>query len=134
MNNRLRLSCMWCVLAGGILLMSVLPGRNWFYQILAPYYANDWARFFVYAAAASIPCVAWHKKRRVLYCLAIISFGVVFEFLRATAGLGGQPDVVFSDLFGIAAGILFGLNLRLMSVSLGADTRIAQSQHKPTTL
>lgn len=133
MINNLRLRCVWGVLIGGILLMSILPGKSWLYQISAPYYASDWARFLAFAAVASIPCVAWHRKKRVLYCFSIIALSVVFVFLRAiTAGAAGHPEYIISDLLGLAAGVLLGLNLRMMSGSTGAGAGMTHAQRRST--
>ena len=130
MNNHLRLRSAWDVLAGGVLIMSALLGGSWLGQVIVPYCPNRWVHFLVYAAVTSIPCAAWRTKRGVLCSLSVIGFSVVCGFFLAIAcrqenGL----ENVFSDLFGIAAGVLLGLNLRLMGGS--ANNRRHDTQAAP---
>lgn len=118
MANKLRSCYAWSVLVGGIMFMSLLPCRSWLYQVLSAYYASDWTRFLVYAAAASIPCAAWRTKRRMLYALLVVILSIVTEVLRAMAsGPSVHPELIPADLLGMAAGVLLGLNLREMSAS-----------------
>lgn len=130
MNNHLRLRSAWDVLAGGVLIMSALLGGSWLSQVTVPYCPNRWVHFLVYAAVTSIPCAAWRTKRGVLCSLSVIGFSVVCGFFLAVAcrqenGL----ENVFSDLFGIAAGVLLGLNLRFMGGS--ANNRRHETQAAP---
>ena len=81
MNNHLRLRSAWDVLAGGVLIMSALPGGSWLGQVTVPYCPNRWVHFLVYAAVASIPCAAWRTKRGVLCCLSVVGFSVVCGLL-----------------------------------------------------
>jgi hypothetical protein len=130
MNNRLRLRSPWDVLAGGVLIMSVLLGGSWLGQVTAPYCPNRWIHFLVYAAVTSIPCAAWRTKRGVLCSLSVIGFSVVCGFFLAIAGRPENGlENVFSDLFGIAAGVLLGLNLRLMGGS--ANNRRLETKAAP---
>lgn len=133
MTTKLRFRYAWILLAGGNLFMSLLPGRSWLYQVLSAYYASDWTRFLVYAAAASIPCAAWRTKRRMLYSLLVVILSIVSEVLRALVlGPSVHPELIPADLFGIAAGVLLGLNLRHMSASAGSDAALTESQRRST--
>lgn len=118
MNNRLRLCSPWDVLVGGVLIMSLLLGGSWLGQAIAPYCPSRWVDFLVYAAVTSIICSARRTKMGVLCSLSAIGCSAVCGFFLAIAcrqqnGL----ENVFSDLFGIAAGVLLGWNLRLMGSS-----------------
>jgi len=43
-----------------------------------------------------------------------------------------HPELIPSDLFGIAAGVLLGLNLRLMNSSAGAEAGLPEGQRRST--
>jgi len=133
MTTKLRFRLAWGALAFGILFMSLLPGRSGLYHILSAYYASDWTRFLVFAAAASVPCAAWRTRKRVLYALLVVVLSVVLEALRAIhTGPVVHPELIPSDLFGIAAGVLLGLNLRLMNSSAGAEAGLPEGQRRST--
>jgi membrane associated rhomboid family serine protease len=86
-----------------------------------------WARFLVYAFAASIPFVVWQRKQHVIYSFVIVVLVAVFEILCALAvGRDGHQVDVFAELFGVAAGILLGLNLRRMRASARRSAQISQ--------
>ena len=121
-NKQLRY--LWCVLTGGILLMSILPGSSSIYQAVAAYDANRWIHFLIYATVAAIPVVAWRHRTSVLFSLVIVALGIALELLHAhIPGLIGRPQNAFADMFGAGAGILLGLNIRMMrnSAKLGAN-------------
>jgi hypothetical protein len=135
MNNQLRLRCAWGVLAGGILLISTLPGIGRLGQAIAPYCTNQWTHFLVYAALATIPCAACRVRRGILCCFLVVGLSVVCGVLHGiTAGPAGISENILSDFFGIAAGVLLGMNLRVMSASAGAGAGMPQDRRQSTTL
>ena len=115
-NNRLLY--LWCILTGGIVFVSILPGSSWIYSFIAAYDSNRWVHFFAYASVAAIPIAAWKRRIGMVYSLlplllsvAIASSHVYFPGPRV------RIENVPADIFGIAAGILLGLNIRMMRSS-----------------
>jgi hypothetical protein len=115
MLSNTQLRYLWCVLASGVLLMPILPSGSWIYQIVITYDSNRWVHFLVYTAVAAIPVAAWRRRASVLFSLSIAVLGTALEFLQMfIPSLIGRPQNALADLFGIGAGILFGLNIRAM--------------------
>jgi uncharacterized membrane protein YccC len=133
-TNHLRLRFAWAVLAAGVLLLSVPPIGSWLSQVVAPYLTSRWLHFLAYAALTAIPCFAWRTKKGVLFSLSVVGLCVAFE-LSLTIANGPAVDLerVFSDCFGIAAGILLGVNLRLSRSSAGKVADMTQADRRPTT-
>ncbi len=124
----LRLRFAWCVLTGVVISISILPGNSSIYQVAATPGLNRWVHFLAYAGVAAIPLLAWRLRSTILISLAIVMLGPVFDSLQAIVpGLIARPEILFADLFGVAAGILLGLNVRVMfdsaksSDKFGAD-------------
>jgi len=89
-NTRLRY--IWCVLAGGILLYSLLPGSSRIYHLIATFGSNRWVHFLAYSAAAAIPVSVCRRRMRVLFSLAIGLLATVLELLQEfIPGFAGQP-------------------------------------------
>lgn len=111
----MRLRYLWCVLIGGIFFMSILPGNSSIYQVVATHGLNRWVHFLAYGAVASIPVAAWRRRGTILFSLFIVMLGTVLESLQAfVPGLTARTRILLADLFGVAAGILLGLNVRVM--------------------
>lgn len=108
----------WCLLVGAILSVSILPPGSWIYRSIAGYDSNRWLHFLAYASAATIPVAAWRRRRSIWFALFPVAVSIVFEALQA--GIPGpivRTQNVPADLFGAAAGILLGLNIRVMRTS-----------------
>ena len=132
-NTRLRY--LWCVLTGAILLMPILPGNSLIYQAVIAFNANRWVHFVVYTTVAVIPVVAWRRRTSVLFSLAIVVVGIPIELLQAhMPGLIGRPQNVFADMFGFGAGILLGLNIRMMRTSAKVGTNANPASFRTTIL
>ena len=115
MLTRNRLLYFWCVLTVGVVLVSALPGSGWINGFLAPYDSNRWAHFLAYASVATIPVAALKRRSIILLSLIPAMTGVSFELWQAyIPGTMVRPQNAPADLFGIAAGILLGLNIRMM--------------------
>jgi hypothetical protein len=128
-NNRL--FYLWCVLTVGIVLISILPGSSGIYHFLAAYDSNRWAHFLEYAALAAIPVAAWKRKASMLFSLILAIVCIALE-LRQTYIPGSMihGKNVPADLFGIAAGVLLALNIRVMRNSAKSfDNLHADSSH-----
>ncbi len=110
-----RLAYLWCFLIGGIFLISILRGSNWNYHSIAVYDSSRWAHFLAYVLVAAIPVVAWKYRRDVAFCLVPVVMNIAFESLLAhLPGSVVRAQNISADLFGTAAGILLGLNIRVM--------------------
>ena len=115
MLTNTRLGYLWCGLTGGILLMSSLPGSSLIYKVVAAHDLIRWVHFIAYALVASIPVAAWRLWTSVLASFAIAVLGIAFELLHAfIQGCAIFPQNVLADLFGVACGILLGMNIRVM--------------------
>lgn len=135
MNKDLRLLCIWGALAVGVLVVSVLPSATSFDPFSAAYWTDKWTHFLAYALVTSIPCTASRTKRSVLFCLAVVAFCALCELLSTMAGRPAHgPENVVSDFFGIAAGILLGLNLRYSRSSGEIRNGVPQGERRPTML
>jgi hypothetical protein len=111
-NNRL--FYLWCVLAVGIVFVAVLPSSYSAYIILAEWDSNRWVHFLAYAAVAAVPVAAWNRRMQILLSFIPLVICVALELIHSILpGTIVRSQNVPADLFGIAAGILFGLNLRV---------------------
>jgi len=123
MINRLWLRCVWAVLVAGALLISIFGN-----VLFTSFPANRWLHFLVYVAVTSIPCAIWRTKGAVVFSLAIIGCCVMSGTAVAIWNwYGVRAESTVSDFFGIAAGVLLGVNLRLSRNASGkgmaADAR-----------
>jgi hypothetical protein len=133
MNNRHRSYYVWGVLAGGVMFISVLPSGSWLGQVTAPYCANPWVRFLAYAAVAAIPYAAWRMRWGILCSLLAAGFSVAYGLFHTIGGgPAGAMQNIPPDLFGVAAGVLLGLNLRFIRNSAEAAAGIATERRRPT--
>ena len=128
MINRLWLRCVWAALVVGALLISFF-GNVLFTS--AP--ANRWLHFLVYAAVTSIPCAVWRTKSAVVFSLAIVGCSVMSGTGVAMWNWHGvRVESTVSDFFGIAAGVLLGLNLRLSRNASGKSAAADATQTSKT--
>ena len=112
-NNRL--FYLWCVLTGGVILISVFPGGSLIDHFLAAYDSNRWAHFLAYAPVATIPVAVWKSRTRILCGLIPALVNIALELWQShMPGPMVRTQNVPADLFGIAAGVLLGLNIRMM--------------------
>lgn len=110
-----RLVYLWCMLGGGIILAAIVPDNSLIYKFIADYDSNRWCHFLVYASVLAIPFAGWKHKQSFLFSFIPPIIGIIFELLRShVAGAAVHAQNVEADLFGIAGGILLGLNLRVM--------------------
>jgi VanZ family protein len=81
----------------------------------AAYDSSRWAHFFAYVLVAAIPVAAWRYRRDVAFCLIPVILSIAFESLQThIPGSVIRMQNISADLFGTAAGILLGLNIRMM--------------------
>jgi len=115
MLTKNRLLYLWCALTVGIVFIAILPGGNSIYQLLAAYDANRWVHFLAYAWVVAIPVAAWRRAASILLSLVPAIFAIALEAVQAhIPGPIVRTSNIPADLFGVAAGVLLGLNLRMM--------------------
>ena len=99
----------------GLILITVLPDSASLHDLVTGYDSNRWAHFISYAAVATIPFAAWKRKTGILFSLLLVFLIMALEFLPIhVQGEMPHSQSIPADLFGIAAGVLLGLNLRLL--------------------
>ncbi len=112
-NNRLVF--LWCALIGGIIFVAILPVNSLTYRFISNVDSNRWCHFLAYATVAAIPFVVWKRKWAFWFFLIPPTIGIVLESLHSyIPGALVRVQNVPADLFGVAAGILLGLNLCAM--------------------
>ena len=113
MDNRL--FYFWCMLISVIFLTSILPGGSSAYQVIAAYDANRWLHFLAYAAVATIPIALWKPRSNVMLAFLPPVISIALELLQAhLSGPAIRAQNAPADFFGLAAGVLLGLNIRVM--------------------
>ncbi|MDR3573729.1 MAG: hypothetical protein P4L50_07705 [Anaerolineaceae bacterium] len=110
-----RLVYLWCALIGGIALSAILPTNSQIYKSFADYDSNRWCHFLAYTSVVAMPFVLRKRKQGFLLFFVPPVFCIVLEMLHAyIPGLADRVQNTQADLFGAAAGVLLGLNLRVM--------------------
>jgi hypothetical protein len=103
----------WCLLICTVFLSSSLQSTRSAYQYLAPYDSSRWIHFLVYAVIVALPVGTWQRKESIFLSFVPPIMSIVIEALQAGFPLSLlRTQTVPADLFGIAAGILLGLNIR----------------------
>jgi hypothetical protein len=124
----------WCALTGGLILITVLPGSAQLHDFVSGYDSNRWAHFLVFAAVATIPVARWRRSTNILLSLIPAFLIVALESLRAyIPGPMVRTQNIPAGLFGIAAGILLGLNIRTMRASATSLENSGASPSRPTS-
>lgn len=109
---------LWCLLVCSIFLSSSLQSAKWAYHYLAPYDSNRWIHFIVYAVIVALPVGTWRRRKAILLSFVPPIMSIILESLQAGIPLPVlQTQTIPADLFGVAAGILLGLNIRTMRKS-----------------
>jgi VanZ family protein len=95
--------------SAGIVVLSVIPGYNG----VIP---DKWGHFLGYGMCASLALFAWERRRSAMLAVALVAaLGVLLELAhRYIPGRTVEPWDVLANLMGIGAGLLLGMNLRLM--------------------
>jgi hypothetical protein len=112
-----------------------MPGGSAIYQDVALFDSSRWVHFLAYAAVSAIPVAAWRRRNTVLLSLGGPVLGMILEALQPfISGFHGRPQNILADLFGVGAGILLGLNLRMMRNSANAAYSESHETPRSTTL
>jgi hypothetical protein len=113
--NANRLLYLWCLVIGGIISVSILHSSRPLYQHLAIYGSNRWVHFVAYALILTIPIGVWQRKSSMFFSFIPAFIGITLELFRAGYPWSAEiAQTIPADLFGVAAGILLGLNIRTM--------------------
>lgn len=108
----------WCSIIIGVFLFEVLPGPNWIYSSVAIFDKNRWLHFLVYMGIVAIPFANWRNKANILLSLIPPFLTYSLEYVQSSFyGPHIRYRNLSADLFGIAAGVLLGLNLRVLRSS-----------------
>src|ERR1017187_8662465 len=111
-NNRL--FYLWCVLTGGVILISVLPGSSSIDHFLAAYDSNRWAHFLAYASVATIPVAACKMTYNILFSLIPALVSIALELWQShMPGPMVRTHNVPADLLVLAAGATVDLSIRM---------------------
>jgi hypothetical protein len=118
MLTKKRLFAVWCVLICAIVWIAFLPIDSSIHHFAVQYDSNRWLRFLVYASISAIPVSSWKHRATIVASLAVPGLGMCIELWQAHVQAStGRSISITPDLFGVAAGVLFGLNIRVMRKS-----------------
>lgn len=118
-----QLRFLWCVLSCGVLLMSTPFAADWIDHFIGVNNVNSWLHFGAFAFVAAIPVAAWRQRTNQLLSLVFVLVGIAIELMPAfIPGTIVRPQNAPADLFGVGAGILLGLNLRMLRNSATSIT------------
>src|SRR5664279_4784083 len=132
-DKRLRL--LWCVLTCGVLLMSTPSAAGWIDHFIGVNNFNSWVHFLAFAAVATIPVAAWRQRTNQLLSLVFVLVGIALELMPAfVPGALVRHQNALADLFGVGAGVLLGLNFRMMRNSARSLTDGNQDPSRSTTI
>jgi len=105
----------WCFLLGAALILSNLPGTGRHYAMITEYASIHWFHFLLYAVIVAIPVTVWKRKYRFMLSLVTVLLVIALGSLQTfIPGHQNRSQNAMPDLFGVAAGVLLGLNLRML--------------------
>lgn len=129
-----QLRFLWCVLTCGVLFSSIPFVAIWIDQILGINNLNRWVHFLAYAVIAAIPVAAWRQRTSQILSLVFAMLGIAIGLLPAFQGALVHIHNAPAELFGVGAGILLGLNLRLMRNSAKSPNETEQNPSRLTMI
>jgi VanZ family protein len=122
-----RLQFYWLLLAGTILLISLLPHPPIPSTPLGTFLSSSWAHFLVYLGVSVLPLLAWPRKTGLMISLGVAVISVGVEILRGLFIYRSvQVEDIVVNLFGVAAGILLGWNILTLRSRIDSSTASAQ--------
>jgi hypothetical protein len=132
MLTKKTLSIIWCVLILVIVWIAVLPSDSLVHHLAVQYDSNRWLRFLAYASIVAIPVSLWRTRSEIAISFLPAFIGMALEMWQAHVhGLAGRPENITPDLFGFAAGILFGLNIRVMRMAAKSSRNANSGSSEP---
>lgn len=124
----------WCLVICGVYLVSILHGNRNIYLYVVAFDSNRWLHFLSYVALIAVPTGLWRPYRTITLAYIPVMLGILIECL-----LAGHPwpvvrtQTIPADLFGFAAGILLGLNIRTMDNSTRSLKNANLHPHGPSS-
>lgn len=108
----------WWIFVCGIFAVTLLDSSRQKFQFETTLDSSRWFHFLIYASLATVSLLAFKKWRTVLGSLIILALATIAEAFHAGIPLITlRSQTVPADLFGIAAGILLGLNIWMLRSS-----------------
>jgi hypothetical protein len=105
----------WCLLIWAILLITSLQHARSVYRYMAPLDLSRWIHFLAYMAVVALPIAVWIRKRSIVLSFIAPILSIAVEATQAGIPLPAlRMQTIPADLFGIGAGILLGLNIRML--------------------
>jgi archaellum biogenesis protein FlaJ (TadC family) len=133
MLTKKTLSIIWCVFILVIVWIAVLPSDSLVHHLAVQYDSNRWLRFLAYASIVAIPVSSWRTRTGIAISFIPAFIGMALEMWQAHVhGLVGRPENITPDLFGFAAGVLFGLNIRVMRKSAKSSHNANSGPSEPS--
>jgi len=131
MGNRRWLLAIWGMTVAAIGLFLLVPSISLASENVKFFFKNDWVHFALFIFVVSVPCVLARSRKHLMWGIAVASVLAAAEAVHGAFIEAKQVlDVFGADLFGIVAGILLGLNLRMLnSASVSAADRQQEDQH-----
>lgn len=128
-----RVSYLWGVLAAAVLVASIIPPAIWIDQMIGNSDIGRWVHFLSYAAIIVIPFAGCRKRKGVVLALLVIMGGIILQSLEMLIpGWLPRPQNIVANMFGVGAGILLGVNLRMMRSQAKPDRSLRiNSPHSP---
>lgn len=106
---------LWCILVFLILVVPILHYGHVESGALHPIDSSRWIHFLIYAAAVALPVGVWPRGPQMFLSMVPIFVAIAIDCSASDPILAAiRPQMIPAEMFGVGAGILFGLNLRVM--------------------
>lgn len=107
---------LWCFLVCFILVVAILHYGHVESGALHSFDSSRWVHFLIYAAVVVLPVGVWHRGApQVFLSIAPLFIAISMDCLASDPMFAAvRPQTIPAEIFGVAAGILLGLNLRVM--------------------
>jgi VanZ family protein len=124
-----RLQFYWWLMAGTVVIASLLPHVNFPKDLPGLYFNWPWVHFLVYLGVSILPVLAWRLRTGLAMSFGMAVTSVGLEMLRGLVlyrSVRVQDIVV--NLLGVTAGTLLGLNiLTLRSRTSAPNSQVGRS-------
>ena len=106
------LQLLWGVIVVAIVVVSLFPRSGIQASFLGANLNRHWVEFLAYVAVSILPLLAWRRRAGLTISIGMAVLAAGLEIIRALLE-GRSPGIQYIAVssFGIAAGILLGLNI-----------------------